>query len=115
MKMTIKATLACLIAKCLLLGEATPATAKRDDSGSLPVTVHFAPPFFCEISFADQTFSLPDDQDRMATALKVLRRRWRTILFSSPTPTPYRCIGHAIFLAQRSGFRKVGFIAPPEG
>lgn len=113
MKPPIKMAMARIAAAACVIGATTIAAAKRDRSAPLSMKVHFVPPAVCEVSVAGQTFSLPGDQDGMVTALQDLRRKWRSISMSGGMETPYRCIGHAIYLAQRAGFKKVGFEAQP--
>lgn len=100
------------IAVTICLSSATAfAATKRNRSTSLSMTIHFVPPAVCTLSFADQTFSLPKDEDIMVTALRKLRPNWRSVSISGGMETPYRCMGHAIYISQRAGFKKVGFVA----
>ena len=102
-------------ALCLLGATVAFATGKRDRNLPLAVRVRFIPPTTCEVGFSGQTYSLPDDEDRIVAAFRELRRDWRSVSIVGGVEIPYRCIGHAIFLAQRGGFKKVGFKAkPPE-
>jgi hypothetical protein len=113
MKPPFKMVMACIATVACVIGATTFAAAKRDRSASLSMKIHFVPPAVCEVSFAGQTFSLPGDQDGMVTALQELRREWRSVSMSGGMETPYRCIGHVVYLAQRGGFKKVGFVAQP--
>lgn len=100
---------------CLLVATITFAASKRDRNLPLLVTIRFATPATCEVGFSGQGFSLPKDEDRMVAAFRELRRDWRSVSIVGGVETPYRCIGQVIFLAQRGGFKKVGFKAePPE-
>lgn len=113
MKAPIKIVMACIATAACVFGAMEIATAKRSRNVPLSMTVNFVPPADCEISFAEQTFSLPSDEDSMVAALQKLRRDWRSISMTGVMQTPYRCIGHAIYLAQRAGFKKIGFAAEP--
>jgi hypothetical protein len=113
MRVMSKAALTCAALTLCLGGAAVFAAGKR--RAPLLMTIHFVPPAVCRISFSGQTFDLPDDEDSMVNALRELRRNWRSASISGDRETPYRCIGHAVYLAQRGGFKKVGFVAqPPE-
>jgi hypothetical protein len=96
---------------CLLCATVTFASGKRQRDLSLPVTIRFTPPSTCEVSFSGQAFSLPDDEDRMVAALRELRRDWQSVAILGDGEAPYRCIGHAIFVAQRGGFARVDYKA----
>jgi biopolymer transport protein ExbD len=113
MKAPIKVVMACVATAACVFGAMKIATAQRSRNVPLSMTVNFVPPADCEISFAGQTFSLPIDEDSMVAALQKLRRDWRSISMTGVMQTPYRCIGHAIYLAQRAGFKKIGFAAEP--
>ena len=91
----------------------TFAASKRDRNLPLLVTIRFDPPANCEVGFSGQAFSLPKDEDRMVAAFRQLRRDWRSVSIVGGIEIPYRCMGHAIFLAQRGGLKKVGFTAEP--
>ncbi|QAY78982.1 hypothetical protein ETR14_22415 [Sphingosinicella sp. BN140058] len=114
-KVSKAALVAVFSAASAFAATAALAAAKRADQRQLPMAVRFNPPSACEIRFADQVFSLPDDEDRMIEALRELRKSWRSVTVSGDGNTPYRCIGHAVFVAQRAGFRKGGFTAEPPG
>lgn len=103
--------LAWVAATSCLLGATVAFARSRRDCNLLPVTVRINPPATCEVSFAGQVFSLPDDEGRIVAAFRELRRDWRSVSVVGGVGTPYRCIGHAIFLAQRGGFKNVGFEA----
>lgn len=91
------------------------AAARSGKARALPLVIRFVAAATCEISVADQLFSLPGDQDRMAAEMRKLRQKWKSAQIVGGREIPYRCIGHAIFIAQSSGFEKVGFVAePPE-
>ncbi|HEV2568436.1 hypothetical protein [Sphingomonas sp.] len=83
----------------------------------LIMDLHFVPPTTCEVTVMGETFSLPLDEERMVLALRKLRREWKSARALGNVETPYRCVGFAIYIAQRAGFRKVDFItdrpAPP--
>lgn len=87
------------------------AASRTAKDRTLPIVIRFVPPAICEISVADHLYSLPSDEERMATALRQLRRKWNSVHIIGGAEIPYRCAGHAIFIAQSSGFRKVGFVA----
>jgi len=94
----------------------TPALAKESgqESGALRLRVQFTEPDTCKIEVEGKSFSLPKDEDALLVALKSRSSKGRRISVGGGTEIPYRCIGHAIYLAQRAGFEKVGFIAEPD-
>ena len=112
-KMVNKGTRACIVITACIAEATIAAAANRNATASLPMTVEFRPPFVCQVSFAGQTFSLPDERDGMVGALRELRRDWRSASIRGGMEAPYRCVGEAIYLAQRAGFKKVGFVAQP--
>jgi hypothetical protein len=98
-------------AVCMLVATTSMAAAKRSPDRALPMVVRFTPPTTCEISVADQVFSLPEDEVPMTGALRELRNKWRSVSAVATGDIPYRCVGHAVFIAQRAGFQIVAFEA----
>lgn len=93
----------------------TPALAKnRQENGTLRLRVQFAEPAACKIDLEGKSFSLPDDEDALLAALKSRYAKGRRISVGGGADIPYRCLGHAIYLAQPAGFEKVGFVAEPD-
>lgn len=102
-----KSAAACFAISCCMFGASALATINRNRDAPLPVTIAFSLPSTCQVSFANQAYSLPEDEERMAVALRQLRRHWRVLLISGGEETPFRCVGQAIYLLQRGGFDKV--------
>ena len=98
---------------CIIAATAVLAATKRHRDKPLSVAAHFVPPDKCQIILAEQTFQLPNDEERMVAAFRKLRIDWRAISKVGGIETPYICIGHAIHLAQRGGFKKVRFTTGP--
>ncbi len=94
----------------LALG-AVVTTAAPGSPKALPVTVGLSQAEVCEIRFAGQAFSLPNDDERMIAEIRKLRRYWRSasLSVSGEGDTPYRCIGGVIYLFQRAGFNLIEF------
>ena len=112
-KVSKAALAAVLSAASVVAATAALAATKRAHQRQLPMSVRFNPPMACEIRFADQVYNLPDDEDRVIDALRQLRKRWRSVEAVGSGDTPYRCIGHAVFVAQRAGYKKIGFTREP--
>jgi len=79
--------------------------------------VAYVTPDTCRLSIDNSSFSFPADENDL---LKALKQRAKTDPQAEIKPigsVPYKCFGGAIVLAQRAGFRRVGFIAepPPNG
>lgn len=83
-----------------------------ESARALPLAIHFEPPAICHVTVADRRFALPTDQDRLLEFLTSLRSRWNRVSLNLGMETPYRCVGHAIWLAQRAGLG-VDFPAEP--
>lgn len=114
MRIRYGAAVAWMLAAATVCGTtAAIAAARTGKARALPIVIRFVPPATCEISVSNQLYSVPIDQDRMATALRQLRREWKSAHIVGGPEIPYRCVGYAIFIAQSSGFNKVGFIAEP--
>ena len=111
MTIASKLALTCIAVTICLSGATTFAASKRHRSNALLMTIHLVMPGVCTFSFADQTFSLPEDEDVMLTTLRKLRRNWRSVSISGGIATPYRCVGHATYIAQRAGFKRGRFVA----
>lgn len=116
MRIRYGAVIACVLAAACVFGTtAALAAARRGKARSLPIVIRFAPPSTCEVSVSDQLFRLPDDEHRMVAAMRHLRQEWKSAHIVGGTEIPFRCFGHAIYIAQSGGFKNVGFIAePPE-
>jgi hypothetical protein len=90
---------------------AARAAHKPGNDGPLPIVISVVQPADCEVSVRGQSFILPADDERLLSALRDLRRDWKAVRVIGKTEIPYRCIGYAIFIAQRSGFKNVRFQA----
>ncbi len=101
----------------LCIGGATLAGAvnTRNKDRSLPMVIQFTRPANCQINVGGQSFTLPVDEDRMISSMRELRRIWKSAYFIGGQDIPYRCLGHAIFIAQRAGFKGMKFhVQPPD-
>ena len=85
---------------------------QRLASRSVTIALTFEEPDTCRATFAGRSFSLAHE----AAVLMALKQQ--AAVFGNATVAgggtiPYKCFGHAIYLAQRAGFKRVGFIAQP--
>ncbi|WP_069338963.1 hypothetical protein [Sphingobium yanoikuyae] len=67
----------------------------------------------CTARISDQSFDISDPA--LETTLKPFAERHMNVHLIGVTDVPYRCVGSLIYLMQRIGFPKIGFIseAPP--
>ena len=84
-----------------------PASSEQPASRQLTMSIQVIEPRVCRLSFEGQSFDLPREAQRMESALREGRGRRRIVAVLSDETTPYQCIGHAVYLAQRAGYRKV--------
>ena len=81
-----------------------------------PLVLHieFTPADTCRVTVEDQSFQLPADEQRLLEILRTMKNSRTTAHVAGNVETPYRCLGHVVFVAQRAGFQ-IGFTAePPE-
>lgn len=77
------------------------------------IALSFEPPNTCRMTVNGQTFTLFTDE---AGSLAALRQQAAVVSAATVTGdfrTPYKCFGGAVYLAQRAGFERVGFVAEP--
>ncbi len=86
-------------------------TAKVGAAERLPISVRITPMTSCEVSVGERLFTLPQDEERLVSALRELRRNWKAASVVASTQLPYSCVGHTVYIAQRAGFADVGFNA----
>lgn len=68
----------------------------------------------CRVSLEGQYFEVPRDQERLETALRaVAERRAAAVIEPRDGDVSYRCLGSVIFLAQKAGIVRVGFVSEP--
>jgi biopolymer transport protein ExbD len=67
----------------------------------------------CRVSISGRSFSFPADEQGLLAALRREAMIHSEATIEADTSVPYRCFGGAIVLAQRAGFKRVGFIAEP--
>jgi hypothetical protein len=79
----------------------------------LRLTLAFAPPSSCVVSFTDHHFTLPAQEKQLLVALRQQVRSSMDAFVTGGPEIPYKCFGYAIFVAQRAGFARPGFIAEP--
>lgn len=96
-------------AVCALGAVVAVAAAAGADRPTLPIELRFTPPGGCEIRFAGRAFSLPQDAEPMLAALREVREGRRSARITAYGEAPYRCVGFAVFLAQRAGFKNTTF------
>jgi hypothetical protein len=87
------------------------ASNRRMPDRLLMLTTRYTQTAGCEVSVEGQSFTLPDDEARMVLTLRKLRGDRQSARVTGSAALPYRCVGHAIFVAQRAGFTKVNFTA----
>jgi hypothetical protein len=75
----------------------------------LAITATYTPPDTCLVHIEGESFILPKDSATMTAKLQDLRKRWATASIVGGPALPYRCIGGAIYFAQRAGFERIGF------
>jgi len=80
--------------------------SSSDTSTVLPISLTYDPPI-CTVGFDNRSFSLPSDETALFEELKVKRRKYHKVSVINDKAMPFRCIGHAVFIAQRAGFKDV--------
>ena len=91
---------------------------RPDQAASAPspmaiIKLAFEPPQTCRVTVDGKNFTLPSNESALLAALKKQSARFREARVDGDVTTPFKCFGHAIFVAQRAGFKRVGFIAEP--
>lgn len=111
-----KTTIAVVLCTVALLPMAgvLPAATGSKSKDALHLTIAFEAPDICRVSVGDQSFLMPEQDDALLAALKMLVKKGRNLSILGGIEIPYRCIGHTIYVAQRAGFKKVGFVAEPD-
>ncbi len=70
-------------------------------------------PGSCRLTIDGNSFSFPDEEQRLIAALRLKATTYSGATIEADKSIPYKCFGGAIVLAQRAGFKRVGFIAEP--
>jgi hypothetical protein len=96
-------------ATCCIGSTAAFAALKRSARAPLLIYVRLAAPETCEVTIEGQAFTLPGGEESIVLALRDLRGEWRSASIIGDIDTPYRCFGHALYAAQRAGFRNVRY------
>lgn len=96
----------CLVSLALSLG-----ACQYEPSPMAKIGLTFERPDTCRMVVAGQTFILSSEASGALAALRREATKFPNASVGGNTSMPYRCVGHAIFLAQRAGFERVGFIA----
>lgn len=79
----------------------------------MPVTIHWVGDV-CSLDIGAESFTLPRDEQRIATHLRASGLQARDFhLVNSTVNVPYKCIGHIVYSLQKGGARRIGFIAEP--
>jgi hypothetical protein len=73
----------------------------------------FTPPSSCVVSFAERHFDLPAQERQLLVALRRQAGSSPSAMVSGGPDVPFKCFGYAVFVAQRAGFVRVGFVAEP--
>ena len=60
-----------------------------------------------------QSFALPSDEPALLMALRRQAAMSPAARVDGDITIPYKCFGYAVYVAQRAGFKRVGFIAEP--
>lgn len=84
-------------------------------SSAPPLVLNLAsrPPGSCSVHFAGHSFALPEQAAALQEALIQQRLRTSGAAVAGDETIPYKCFGHALYVAQRAGFERVGFVAEP--
>ena len=100
------------IALALVAGGCAWAGAgdKRPPDKRLIMDLRLVPPLTCIVIVKGEQYSLPAHQDRMVLALRELRSQWKSARAVGDVDMPYRCLSHAVYLAQMAGFREVDYV-----
>lgn len=104
-------SLSVTLASCQLAqrqGYAVPSTSKIT-----VIKLAYEPPETCRVTVDGQSFTLPSDEPELTAALKLQATRYRTARVDAVMTIPYKCVGYAVFVAQRAGFKRASFIAAP--
>ncbi|HEX8364270.1 MAG TPA: hypothetical protein VF603_03185 [Allosphingosinicella sp.] len=74
-----------------------------------------AGPAACRVTVAAHSFDLPRDEAGLTAALQVTAHPpdRTTVIVARDPQMVYRCVGHAVYIAQRAGLTRVGFISEP--
>lgn len=77
------------------------------------IELGFEPPETCRARLGGEDFVLPGQQRIFLEALAARAKIGSHATVAGGAEIPYKCFGHVVYLAQRAGFRHVGFIAEP--
>ncbi len=100
----------------LLLALAACATTPRQGQPAELVWISVSGDEACSVEVEGRHFELPDKQNSLAAHLKRLARSTQgAVIGGADEPPALRCWVAAMFVAQRAGFTRLGFVSPPEG
>ena len=102
-----------LLALSLAAVACASGSGREDPDETLVIALAWEPPASCRVSFLRHTFVLPGEEEQLRQALVRERAQRADALVAGDAGIPYRCFGHAVFVAQGAGFESVGFIAEP--
>ncbi|HYI39718.1 MAG TPA: hypothetical protein VE053_05290 [Allosphingosinicella sp.] len=91
---------------------ASPGRGYRE-SEIVVIRLALDPPGACRASLGGRDFALPANEAAFLAALRSRAKASPDAIVTAGETTPYDCFGHTVFLAERAGFRRVGFIAEP--
>jgi len=81
----------------------------------LELVLSRAGPTACRVTVAARSFDLPRDEAALTAALRALAHPpdRTTVIVARDPQIVYRCVGGAIYIAQRAGLTRVGFLSEP--
>ena len=98
----------------LLLGLVSGCqSGERAEQRLAVIEVAIEAPDGCRVSIDGTSFSLPKEEKALLARLMLKAKSFPDADIKKDVSVPYKCVGGAIFLAQRAGFQRVGFIAEP--
>ena len=77
---------------------------------TLIADVAFVKPDSCTVTVAGKSFALPSQEEPLRDELRRQSRAHRSLAVRSAGEAPYKCMGHAIYVLQGSGFEQFGFM-----
>jgi hypothetical protein len=79
----------------------------------VPLSLAFSPPSSCIVSVASTAFSLPAQEKPLLAALRRQASTSSNAILAGGPEIPFKCVGYAVYVAQRAGFARVAFAADP--
>ncbi len=100
----------------LLLALTACATTPRGGQPAELVWISVSGDQACSVEVEGRRFALPGQQSSLAAHLRRLARSSQGAVIGGADEQPaLRCWVAAMFVAQRAGFPRLGFVSPPEG